>query len=368
MQEIIGKIQELVEDHSAVISDLEQNIKDKEQIFLLKKEAVRIEGQIHILTDKLKILIKKDDRIPTQKRDEYLQNRLYQISASPSQLSSRRLAALKASTISYKETKSLDYKQAREKLFGDLIQEEVCTVTQKRVKSTASVAKETTMRLERARENIKEQIQQSTIAVNLIKEGSALLEDVADTTSNVDSLQTRAQRAMKKLKIAQNWDTLIYKFAIYFFACCCIYVIIKRITNNIITRALFKLFSYIGSFFFAKPTNSTKTNEINQSISINENSTLLNSTNLINISDINQTLSQYNSTLNTTEFNETFEEIINISNNNNTIQNITEFNETIEEFNNNNSSSYNNTNTNITDINKTLEQSTEINESTVKTT
>ena len=284
------------------------------QIFLLKKEAVRIEGQINLLTDKIKILIKKDDRIPTQKRDEYLQNRLYQISASPSQLSSRRLAALKASTISYKETKSLDYTQAREKLFGDLIQAEVCTVTQKRVKRTATVAKETTSRLERARENIKEQIQQSSIAVNLIKEGSALLEDVADTTQNVDSIQSRAQKAMKKLKIAQNWDTMIYKFAIYFFAFCCIYVIIKRITNNLITRLIVKIITSIGSLIFSKPSKSTNT-------TISD----LNNT-LPNITDINQTIGSFsniNDTLqNITELNNSTE--INISDYTETIESITE--------------------------------------------
>lgn len=238
MQDFIFKFQELREEHSGIISEIEQNRENADEIIALKREAVRIEGQIRILTEKFKIAIKKDDRIPTNKREEYLNNKLMQLGVNESQLSSRRLAALNVSREARHEAKAYNMKAARERLLEGAAKDDIISATQKRHKSTASIAKDTTKRLERARENLKDQIQQSTVAVNLIKEGSGMLNEVADATSSVDTMQGRARRALKKLKTAQDLDTLILKIAIYFFAVCCVYVVLKRLTNNIITRAI----------------------------------------------------------------------------------------------------------------------------------
>ncbi|EAX99935.1 hypothetical protein TVAG_159550 [Trichomonas vaginalis G3] len=269
MQNIISQLHELNELHLSIIHEIEHCDSNQTDVSDLNKEAIKIESKIRNMIEDLKIEIKKDDRIPTNKRENYLMNYIQQTGIEENKLSTRRLMALKTAKLSTGKEKIANYREAREKLLSDANPQEVLQFSNNKTKSSSVLAKEITSRLENARANIQQQISNASESLSLIKDSTSMLNNVVDASDSVDTIQSRTKRALIKLHVAQNWDAWILKGAIIFFVICSIIAIINGFRKSIVGKiAIFtakKLVKSVQSYFSQQNTTKitqTTTNEL----------------------------------------------------------------------------------------------------------
>lgn len=263
MQGVISQLHELNELHLSIIREIEKPDTSSSDVSDLNKEAIKIEAKIRSLIEDLKIEIKKDDRVPTNKRENYLTNYIQQAGIDGNKLSQRRFMALKTAKLSSNKEKIANHRAAREKLIQDANPQEVLVFSSNKSKSSSVLAKEITRRLENARANIQEQILSASDSVNLVKDSSTMLNDVVDASDAVDSIQSRTRKALIRLKITQNWDAWILKGSIIFFAICCVIAIINGCRKSIVGRL--SIFTIKKSFVLVRSLlNQTKTPEMPQ--------------------------------------------------------------------------------------------------------
>ena len=239
MNLIIKELEFLKNSINEILNKFENNIENIYQLDEYNKQLIKLEGKILENLDTLKTFIIKDDRIPSNKREEYLQNQLKLIDIDLSKLRSKRITLYSSNKSFIKENNNINT-NIKDLLFKDIKNPKKINENT----SSKEFASEVTNRLTKTQSLIQEQIYSSSQSVELIKDSTMLLEDVNSQTQNLNSFQRKAEMALKRLKIAQNWDIWLLKFSILCFILAVIYVIFKKIKNNLIIKLFFKIFKF----------------------------------------------------------------------------------------------------------------------------
>jgi hypothetical protein len=146
----------------------------------LKLESIRIEGQIQQVIEDLKICIRQDYSIGSERHDSYLSSVLSQLGLDPDELAAGRLSTVRAAHIAVAEQK---------RLLGDDADVELRRATGLRAKWTAAIASDITARLIQKRDLIAEQVRESERSLELMQESTAELIGVSDAVGQVGTAQ-----------------------------------------------------------------------------------------------------------------------------------------------------------------------------------
>ncbi|KAH0792765.1 hypothetical protein GPJ56_003388 [Histomonas meleagridis] len=234
MEKCISHLFELVSEYENLIVRITQSPKTEEPIDALKKEAIHIEGQISQGIENLRHQIHIDDRIPSEERENQLNAILNENGINLSQLKIRRRAAIDQVNKELAEMKVQESIEARQRLLGDATKDEIRRTINLKNQNTLAVATDATARLERTRNIIKAQVQESQQSIELMRESTQFLEGINDATSKVESAQNKASRSLARLRVSQNFDKYFLKFSIFVFICSVIFVVISNIRHNVI--------------------------------------------------------------------------------------------------------------------------------------
>ena len=245
MEEEISHLRSLLEEHELGILRASKAAENGESVDAVKLDLIRIEGSIEYSSQKLLSLIYKDDRIPSEKREEQLQKILSEIGIDIDQMRVRRRSTINAANEALLRVKSDVEKKKREKLLGDSANEEIIRTVDTKNRNTQALASDITERLERTRQIISEQILASEQSLLLMEQSTEELHGVNDAAQKAGIAQSKAQRHIIQLKIAQNWDRYLFKASLYIFAFCVCLVLYRRITRNVVTTVITKMISWV---------------------------------------------------------------------------------------------------------------------------
>ena len=233
MEKCISHLLELVEEFEKILARITQSPKTEEPIDALKKEAIHIEGQISQGIENLRHEVRINDSIPTEERENQLNIILNENGINLSQLRIRRRAAVNEVNKALAEMKAQERIEARQRLLGESTKSEISRAINMKNQNSLALATDATARLERTRNIIRAQVQESQNSIELMRESTEFLEGINDATSKVESAQNKATRSLIRLRIAQNFDRYLLKFSIFIFICSVIFVIHSNLTHNV---------------------------------------------------------------------------------------------------------------------------------------
>ena len=134
MEKEISHLQSLAEEYEIGINRLSNAPESGESIDYLKRELISIEGQIDYSIDCLYSCIRKDDKIPSDKRQEKLESTLNQLGINLDQFRIRRRTTFNAAKEALKKSNEETINQKRQRLLGDQSQDEILsTMKQKNI-------------------------------------------------------------------------------------------------------------------------------------------------------------------------------------------------------------------------------------------
>ena len=264
MEKEISHLQSLSEEYELGITRLSNAPETGESIDLLKRELISIEGQIDYSIDSLFSCIRKDDKIPSDKRQEKLEGTLNQLGINLDQFRIRRRTTYNAAKETLKKSHEETINQKRQRLLGDESQDEILSTMKQKNISSSALATDITSRLERTRELISNQIQASEQSLQIMEESTNELQGINDAAARAGIAQSAASRSILKLRIAQNWDRYLFNASRIIFWIAVIYVIYRKLTFNIITRFFYfiikTLYSIVSKIFHIfRSQNQTNT-------------------------------------------------------------------------------------------------------------
>lgn len=234
MENCLNRILELSNEHEQLLNRITESVHTDEPLNLLKREAIRIEGAISSAIEELRLEIHSDDRISSSEREGKLTTLLKENGIDLDQMKIRRRAITNEVNQAMNEIRISKQKENREKLLGNDGKAEVKRILETKNKGALALATETTSKLERTRELIRLQVQESQNSIELMRESTEQLNDINDAINNVENKQRKASLALMKLRIAQNWDRYLLNFSIYVFALSVLFVILSNLTHNIV--------------------------------------------------------------------------------------------------------------------------------------
>lgn len=249
MEKEISHLQSLSEEYELAINRLSSAPESGESIDLLKRELISIEGQIDYSIDCLYSCIRKNDKIPSDKRQEKLESTLNQLGINLDQLRIRRRTTYNAAKEALQKSNEETMSQKRERLLGDKSHEEILSTMRQKNISSSALATDITSRLERTREIISNQIQASEQSLQIMEESTNELQGINDAAARAGIAQSAASRQILKLRIAQNWDRYLFNASRIIFFICVVYVIYRKLTFNIITRSIYFIIKSICNLF-----------------------------------------------------------------------------------------------------------------------
>lgn len=234
METHINRIIELSNEHEQILNKMSESAHTDVPLNLLKREAIRIEGLISSSIENLRFAIHNDDRISTEHREAKLISLLKENGIDLEQMKIRRRVIINEVNQAMTEIRLKEQKENREKLLGKDSKAEVKKILETKNKGAIALATETTSKLERTRELIRMQVQESQNSIELLKESTEQLNSINESLNNVENKQRKASLALIRLRVAQNWDRYLLNFSRIVFALAVIYVVYSNLTHNLI--------------------------------------------------------------------------------------------------------------------------------------
>ncbi|OHT13602.1 hypothetical protein TRFO_03374 [Tritrichomonas foetus] len=249
MEEEINHLRTLAEEFEAGLLRISKSPETGDSVDAIKRDLIRIEGSIDYSTDKLFSFIRKDDRIPTDKRQEHLENTLNQLGINLDQFRIRRRSTVNAANEAILKMNAESMKQKRDRLLADnSANDEIINTVLKKNQNTAALASDITSHLERTREIIQEQIMASEHSILLMEESTEELQGINSAALRAEIAQSKAKMSLIKLRIAQNWDRYLLNASLVIFALSVAFVVYRRLTNNLVVTIITKLTVYFYRF------------------------------------------------------------------------------------------------------------------------